>query len=205
MLEKEKRTLAASTRPSWPKRLEVWLGSWWPERPLIGIAVASLTLFVGLSLGSNFNRSRSADGEITALRDEVQAMNEIVSLAMLNQDSSSERLAGINLSAKVSDPSPALVTGLMNALKKDPNLNVRLASVDALGRYHTEPGIVDLLTQSLSQESSPMIQIAIIDLLIAIEETEALEALITFIKQQNLKPEVKNYALALVMPGMIGC
>lgn len=193
MLEGEKRRLAKPTGDPWPKRVEMWLSGWWPRRPAVQVALAAALLIVGMAAGSGLKSLRAGD-EVAQLRDEVQQMYEMVSLSLLKMDSSSDRLRGVNWSSRVSEPSQTLLTSLSNTLRSDDNANVRLAAVDALGRFGGEPGVVDVLTNSLSRETSPTVQVALIDLLIAIQEKKALEALRDFIQMQNLVPEVREYA-----------
>jgi len=63
-----------------------------------------------------------------------------------------------------------------------------------LALFRDEPGVVDALTHALSQESSPMVQIALIDLMTVIQERKALDALRDFIEMQNVNPTVKEHA-----------
>jgi anti-sigma factor RsiW len=194
MLEEEKRRLAQAERTSWTKRLEGWVESWWPRRPAFQMATAAVLLVVGVIAGSNLKSSPAPNGEIAHLRGEVQEMQQMVSLSLLKQDSSSERLRGVNWSTRVANPSDALLGSLTSTLQSDPNVNVRLAAVDALALFRDEPGVVDAATDALARESSPMVQIALIDLMTVIQERKALEALRAFIETQNVDPTVKEHA-----------
>lgn len=194
MLEEEKRRLARAERGSWLRRLDRWLNSWWPSRPAIQVAMAALLLVVGVTAGSRIEGSADGDGEIAQLRSEVEQMQQMVSLSLLGQESTSERLRGVNWSARVSDPSDELLTSLTNTLESDPNENVRLATVDALSLFSDRPGVVDAFTQSLSGETSPSVQVALIDALIEVRERRALEALKRFIQERNVNPSVKEHA-----------
>jgi anti-sigma factor RsiW len=194
MLEDEKRRLARAERESWLKRVEGWLNSWWPRRPAIQMAMVTVCMVVGLAAGGRLNTGAPDNGEFTQLRDEVQQMHQMVSLSLLGQDSSSDRLRGVNWSTRVAEPSDALLSSLRNTLGSDPNENVRLAAVDALALFRNEAGVVDALTQALTQETSPTVQVALIDLLIAIQEKKSLEALKNFIETKDAIPSVKEHA-----------
>jgi hypothetical protein len=197
MLEDEKRSaMAGPHREPWTTRVEAWINSWWPRRPAVQMAMTVGVLIVGVTAGSSFKKMPQPipNGEVAQLRGEVEQMHEMVSLSLLGQDSSSERLRGVNWSSRVSEPSPTLLTSLTNTLNSDPNASVRMAAVDALGRFSNMPGVVEVLTGSLTNETSPMVQVALIDLLIAIQEKKALEALKNFVEMQNVAPEVKEHA-----------
>jgi hypothetical protein len=194
MLGDEKRRIARAEKGSWLKRLDRWLDSWMPKRPAVQVSMAAMLLVVGLVAGTRLETGQRGNGEITQLRGEVQRMQEMVSLSLLNQPSTSERLRGVNWSAKVSEPSEALLTSLTNTLESDPNVNVRLAAVDALALFREEPAVVDAATRALARETSPTVQIALIDLLTVIREKKALDALRRFIDGNNINPSVKEHA-----------
>jgi hypothetical protein len=194
MLEDEKRRLARAERGSLLKRFERWLDSWMPKRPAVQVAMAAMLLVVGVAAGTRLETGPRGDGEIAQLRGEVEQMQEMVSMSLLSQASTSERLRGVNWSAKVSEPSQELLTSLTNTLESDPNINVRLAAVDALTLFRDEPTVVDAVTKALARESSPTVQIALIDLLTVIQEKKALDALRRFIDENNINPSVKEHA-----------
>jgi HEAT repeat protein len=83
---------------------------------------------------------------------------------------------------------------LVNTLNTDPNINVRLAAVEALYLFRNQPGVRDNLTNSLALQDSPLVQVALIDLLVEIREQRASEALKALIKNEKLNPDVKKLA-----------
>lgn len=194
MLEEEKRLLAGSQKASWARRAGDWLESWWPRRPAVQMAMAAALLVIGLAAGSFVNDGPDRSDEITRLNGKVEQLNQMVSLSFLDRSSSADRLRGVNWSAKVDDPSSALLTKLSNTLESDPNVNVRVAAVDALSVFRDEPGVVDVLTRSLLHEQSPTVQVALIDLLTLIREQRALDALKRFVEMNDVLPPVKEHA-----------
>jgi anti-sigma factor RsiW len=194
MLEEEKRCLARESRVSWYRRAESWIDSWWPRRPAVQMALIVVLMAAGLFAGSRLETAAPVNGEVAELRGEVQQMYQMVSLSLLNQDSSSDRLRGVNWSSRVTEPSDDLLYSLTTAVSADPNENVRLAAVDALSYFRGQPGVVDTLMRALSGESSPMVQVALIDVLIAVQETKTLEALKRFVEQSDASPPVKQHA-----------
>jgi anti-sigma factor RsiW len=194
MLAEEKRRIAGAERKTLFVRVDRWLASWWPRRPATQFLTAVAVLAVGIAVGTRLGTAPRSDADIAQLRDEVQQMNQMVSLSLIGQSSSSERLRGVNWSTRVAEPSDALLTSLTNTLNSDPNVNVRIAAVDALAVFRDEPGVVDALTLALKRETSPLVQIALIDLLTAIQEKKALDALRSFVEMKNVMPEVKSHA-----------
>lgn len=198
MLESEKQAISSGRRKSRYERCENWINGWWPARPAMQLALATAVMLIGLIVGATAGPGRGENGEIDALHTELETMHEMIVVSLLDRESSSERLTGVNWIANVSHPSPELINTLAGTLYNDPSLNVRLAAANALGRYRLGPGVVDQLSQSLSQEDSPLVQIALIDLLIAVQETKALEALREFIKAESAQPEVRAHARSLI-------
>ena len=73
-------------------------------------------------------------------------------------------------------------------------MNVRLAAVEALYLFHDHPKVKKGLIDSLSRQSSPMVQAALIDLMVSIRERRAVDALKSLLEQEDLNPEIKDRA-----------
>jgi hypothetical protein len=193
MLENEKRKQKESI--PWSKRVEHWFTGFWPRRPVIQFSFSLGLLVIGLVAGGWIQMSAQRNGEVAQLRREVADMKQTVSMTLMNQSaSSSERLRGINLTSQVSNPTEPLLETLLNRLNFDPSVNVRLAAVDALYAFSGRPGIRDALIQSLATQTSPLVQISLIDLLVLIREKHSLEALRKLIQNQGTNETVKEYA-----------
>jgi hypothetical protein len=193
MLEEEKlRAAKPETSPGW-KFLRELFGSWRP-RLAFQFAPALVFMIAGLWIGSQWQPEGQSNGEITQLRSEILEMRQMMSLSLLKQSSGSERLQGVSLSSQVSEPSQPLLETLMNMLNTDPSVNVRLAAVDAMTVFGNVPGVLDKLTLSLARQESPLVQVALIDLLVIIQEKKAIEALRNFIETHDVNPSVKEHA-----------
>jgi hypothetical protein len=66
--------------------------------------------------------------------------------------------------------------------------------VDALYLFSNEPLVKEGLIRSLACQESPMVQIALIDLISAIREKRAVRALKDLIKREKLNPQVRKEA-----------
>ena len=195
MLESEKQRLHDEQKPSLAERLDSLVRSWWPRRPALQFGLTLVVLIAGLGIGSKFHQAAPPpNGEMAQLRGEFKEMQQLVSLSMLKQSSSSERLRAVSLSTEVDKPDPSLLNALTNTLNSDSNVNVRLAAVDALMLFSDQPGVLDQLILSLAHQKSPLVQVALIDLLIGIKEKKSLQALRALIQTQDVDPEVKKHA-----------
>lgn len=171
-----------------------WLERWWPRQPAFQFAFALLFLVVGLFAGHRLNAPTRENGEIVALRNEVLNMREMVTLTLLRQQSPSERLQGVSWVQRFDQPNDELLSALMRTLDYDPNVNVRLAAVDALYLFVNHPSVREGLIQSLSKQKSPMVQIALIDLIVQMREKQAAAALKQLLANEKINDAVKQRA-----------
>jgi hypothetical protein len=164
------------------------------RRPAFAASFSAALLLVGLGLGWSLSGGPAGAARLSALRGEVQDMRQTVALSLLNQTSATERLQGISYSTGVTNPRPQTLEALVQTLDSDPNPNVRLAAVEALYLFRSRPGIKDSLVRSLAIQDSPIVQVALIDLLVEIRDARAAAALEALIKNDKLNPDVKKLA-----------
>ena len=92
------------------------------------------------------------------------------------------------------DPAPSLIAALLDTLDNDPSVNVRLSAVDALYLFSGREEVRTALTASLSRQTSPLVQIALIDLLVSLKEKQAAAALKKLLADKKIIPEVQQRA-----------
>jgi hypothetical protein len=131
---------------------------------------------------------------VVQLREEVRHTRQLVALSLLQQQSASERLKGVDWSNRMSRPDPQVLSALLHTVNYDQNVNVRLAALDALHQSASNQMVRRGLTESLDRQTSPMVQIALIDLLVDIREREAAEAVKDLMRETGLNPEVRERA-----------
>ncbi len=195
MLEAYKQGLQqAIVRKRLREVVNSWLEKWLPRQPIFQLATAMILLIIGVVIGSRLNLVKSHNGEMTQLRSEVQNMRRMVALSLLKQQSPSERLQGVSLSYQLEQPNSEILTTLLNTLNYDPNVNVRLATIDALYLFSDRPMIRQGLIESLARQQSPLVQIEIIDLLVEIREKRSIQALRKLIEDNHLNTDVRERA-----------
>jgi len=187
-LEAERR---AARRTDSPARWTDWFSF---RRPAFAASFSVFLLLLGLSAGWLLTSGRPGAGRYAALSREVQDMRQQVALSLLSQPSATERIQGIGYSAEVENPKDTTLAALFKAVDTDPNPNVRLAAVDALYLFRDRPGVRESLVRSLSAQSYPLVQVALIDFLVEVRETRAIEALKKLIDGGDLTPDVKKRA-----------
>ena len=70
-----------------------------------------------------------------------------------------------------------MVAALLDALMHDPNVNVRLATIDALERFASREEVRRGTIQAVQQQPSPLVQIALIDFMVKTNERESVPTL----------------------------
>lgn len=100
-------------------------------------------------------------------------MRQLVTLSLLQQQSASERLRGVSWAYRAEPSDTEVLDALVAAVNHDTNVNVRLAAVDALRTFGANGAAREAVKQALSGETAPIVQVALIDLLVDLKETGA--------------------------------
>jgi len=133
--------------------------------------VAAAALIGGIFIG------RGGAQDVTALRGEVRDLKHMVALSLMQQQSASERLKGVSWSNSLEGPGDEIVTALLDTLKHDDNVNVRLASIDALRRFAERTDVRRAAIDVLQTQRSPLVQMALIDFVVETQDRDAAGAL----------------------------
>jgi hypothetical protein len=166
----------------------------WFRAPLPQLAMAGLLLVVGFGLGKYFDQPSTTRGDLAALHREVSSMRQLLVLSMLQQQSASERLQGVNWSQQLQQPDPEIISALIRSLKSDSSVDVRLAALDSLRRYSRESTVRQGVAEALNPKQSPLVQIAVIDALVEMRDRSAVARLQTFQQSPNITPVVRERA-----------
>ncbi len=121
-------------------------------------------------------------------------MRQLMALSLLEQQSASERLRGVSYASTVQEPDSDVRDALLRTLDSDPNVNVRMAAVDALHRFAGSPEVRQGLARALAREESPLVQIAILDELVELRERSAISSVDHLLSEAKLNPEVRQRA-----------
>jgi hypothetical protein len=114
---------------------------------------------------------------LSDLRGELREMREMLTLSLIQQQSATERLRGVSGSVQIDQPGNEILGALLDTLMHDPNVNVRLACVDALRRFSGQDQVRRGTIQALGESSFPLVQIALIDYMVETKDKSAVGAL----------------------------
>jgi hypothetical protein len=179
---------AAETRP---------VRHWW-TMPAWQSAAAAVLLAAGLGIGYGVRGGGQPPGEVSQLREEVASMRQLVALSLMQQQSASERLRGVSWSYQVEPSDKEVLNALVTAVNHDPNVNVRLAAVDALrpftGSPSTHLAARNAVIQALPKQTTPIVQVALIDFLAELKERNAAPELRRLVSDPDIDSGVRNRA-----------
>jgi len=151
--------------------------------------LAAACLLVGFFGGRGFTMHNS---DVSELRKEVSGMRQLVTLSLLQQQSATERLRGVNW-AYQTEPSDMEVLGaLLRTVNTDPNVNVRLAAMDAIGNFSGSSVARRGLVQALPKQTSPLAQVALVEMLVDMKQTEAKPQIQALLASSDLDPTVRD-------------
>jgi len=181
MLAKEKRKQESSAfsfkMPSW---------GWLAPR----LAFSIVLLIAGFAGGSLINGKKNSDVEL--LTQQVAALKETMMLALLEKESASDRLKAVSLTTEMDQVSQKVTQALFQTLNSDPNLNVRLAALEAIAPYSRDGKVREELIRSIGKQDSPLVQVALAELMGQILEKKSLSEFEKILKDDKTPTEVKN-------------
>ena len=176
---------------SWHEAVGSWIESWWPKRPVVQFMTTVAVLIIGLVTGLNINKETVSQNGID---QRVNHLEKVVMTSLLNQSSAADRISGLSKTGQLKNVDKEFYSTLILLLNSDPNVNVRMAAVNALTNFADNEYVRHELVISLGLQSSPLVQVSLIDLLASIKETDSSSTLIRLINNPDTERHVKERA-----------
>lgn len=189
MLQAEKK---AASRSSFKWSDFRWSDLFSTEGLIPKLAFASVALMVGLIGGMYLRSPQQKDLQIQRLGEEVGALKEIMMLSMLEKESPTERLKAVSLTHEMDQVSKTVTGALLQTLNNDENVNVRLAALDALRPYSQQSEVREALIRSIGQQDSPLVQVALAELMAALQAKSSVQELQKIMRDGNTPSDVKK-------------
>lgn len=156
-------------------------------RLAFGISLLVVGVLAGMSFGGG-----SANGEIVALTEKVADMQQTMMFNMLEEESVTERLKGIQMSNELPRSNQKVTDALFVTLNGDESTNVRIAALQVLEGYADDPAIREGLINSISQQESPLMQVALAELMVELQEKKSIDEFRQLMESDNTPEEVKS-------------
>ena len=176
------------------KRAPFWGAFRWLRSPVGAVAWSMVLVAIGAFIGIRVSAPDSHAQEIAAMHTELTNMRQLVALSMLQQQSASGRLEGVTWTRREDHLDPQVLTALLHTLRYDPSVDVRLAALDALSRHAAQPQVRSSVVDSLREQQSPLVQVALIDQLVQWRDPQAAPRLEKLQQDPNLNPTVRQHA-----------
>jgi hypothetical protein len=180
---------------SFRERLAGASGRSWQTTGWLQLAAGILLLIGGFGAGRVTMNSNQATDQLSELKDEVRTLQQVVMLNTLRNNSASERLQAIYRAEETpAIQSDELVRMLLGTMNNDASPNVRYAAVQALGRFMDQESVRVQILSSLDEQDNPLVQIAMISLLVEAGDRAAIAPLRKIINNENAVTEVRQHA-----------
>jgi hypothetical protein len=194
-LQKSARQLRVAPEIRWLARLNHLVEWLWPKQPAVQFGIALVCLLVGYVIGFRIDGGgNGSSGDVALLRTEVVNMQRLVMLSLLKTESASERIRGANWTERMSRPDPEVFSALFESINYDPVVNVRLAALDALSKFYAEAEVKRGIIGSLMRQTSPLVQLFIVQVISTVHDSEGIAALKELLKNKDLDKTVREQA-----------
>ena len=167
------------------------------SKPAVWLQIAATILLLSSGIIAGYwLRSRNSGNEIAqqqidTMAVQIQEMRQMMMLTLLQNPSASERLQAVSLSNELDHADEQVIEALLTTLNYDTNVNVRLVTLNALIKYTDNPNVRQGLIQSLTHQDSPLVQMALADLMVKLQEKRSVTALRQLLHRKGIRTPVK--------------
>jgi anti-sigma factor RsiW len=142
--------------------------------------------------GSSGKAVAATASQVQALSEQLREMRQMMMLSLLQNPSASERMRAASYASDSRTISPDILTALLTTLNNDPNVNVRLTTLDALTQYARNAAVREGLIQSILQQDSPLMQAALADVMLKLQEKRAVPSFKKLLQEKGLNDMVRS-------------
>ncbi len=189
---------ARRQRWSWAGLL-AQLRQWWQPAYAGRLAYSAALLLLGLLAGYGLKSRSAGPATSSALAatapapaSAADAAGQTQVLALLANPSAVQRLRAVSYAEDVAPTNERVAAALLSTLSQDPNVNVRLAALEVLAGLTQDPAVRQGLVRALPQQDSPLVQAALADMMVQLQERGSVRPLRRLLQQDNLDEQVKR-------------
>jgi len=176
----------------------------WSFQPGMQLAYTIVLVVIGIGFGYLINRQgpgAASSQEIADLRKDFQDTKKefenakkTMMLALLENPSASERMRGVSYTSEIPSASKnkEVIEALLSTLNTDPNVNVRLVTLEALTQYADDAAVRTGLVQSIVQQDSPIMQAAMADVMLKLKDKRSVDSFKKLLQQKDLDHSIRN-------------
>lgn len=162
----------------------------------LSLIAASIILFFGFFIGKQW-QSPSTDpnyniSEFEVIKNETDLVRTELVMSLADETSASKRLQALSEATKLNNATEKVIMALFKMLNTDSNVNVRLAAVTSLSKYVDNPKVREGLILSITNQESPLVQIALADLMVTLKEQKSINSMETLLQKPDINSAVKQ-------------
>ena len=163
---------------------------------------ASIALLIGGFLLGKQQSQKSSNKEIARLTEEKTEFKQTAMLSLMENQSASKRIQGVNYINTFESPDESIVNALTDRMLNDENTNVRAAAVGVLASFTHSESVKNAFIAALKTEKDPGIQIEIIHVLGKMQNRNAAKPMQELLQKEGTQPFVKEQ-IKSVLPNII--
>jgi HEAT repeat protein len=165
----------------------------WAVQPGFRVAYSVVLVVMGLGLGYYFSRPGGEKQQMATLTEQVKDMKAMMTIALLENPSASERMRGVSYTSEIKvGTNKQVIDALFTTLNNDPNVNVRLMTLEALGKLAGNAAVREGLVQSIMEQESPLVQSALADVMLKLQEKRSVQPFRKLLQQKDLNSTVRS-------------
>jgi HEAT repeat protein len=158
------------------------------------IAAGFALLIIGVLSGWLIGRETGENSQVSAIRNDLNEMKQLVALSQLQNKSASDRIMATYEFKKLDSASDEILDALIYTFQNDDNPNVKNAAAEALFKFGNRDKVRKAFIHGLTTQSDPLLQINLIEMLVGLNEKRALPKLQQMMEQENQMKVVKQKA-----------
>lgn len=163
---------------------------------------ASIALLIGVFFAGKYSQQNQTKTQIVSLQNEALEYKEVALISLLENESASKRIQGVQLVQDFDTPDSEIVNALGQKMLNDENTNVRLTALEALSSFSYSEQVKNLFIEALKTEKNPSIQVAIIEVLVQLQEKKAIGPMKDLLEKEETQPFIKDQ-INLAIPKII--
>jgi hypothetical protein len=163
------------------------------------VAAAVALLVIGGGIGFWISKENDQAKRIAAIEEKMEENKRLMMSMIGNQNSASQRIQGLNVAMTIDKTDDEVVKALVKAMNEDSNSNVRLAALEALSKFSNDPHVRKILIGSLATQKDPIVQIALIQLMVQMKEKGIVNDLQKIVEDSETMQAVKDEAYSGIL------
>lgn len=181
------RRLEQASSRRWGERLREWLGM----RNNAGWVTATACVLIGFGAAQLTNEQAPGNQDrLAALEQNINVLNRELILDRLQDEAAGTRLAGVYDARYVVADDAQIAQALLQRAATDRSSSVRSAAIDALGPQLNSDAVGGELMALLEDADSPIVQLALVDLVLRNGNTTQLAQLKRLADDARLHPDL---------------